>query len=909
MAIWLPALLVVVCFWGEVSYAQEERDLSTISSISVLLDGQLADEDFSELIPIKVGDSFSLKSVNDSIKQIHKSGLFSNVQVLKEGSEEVYLTYLLKGKVLARKIHFIGAESIPRKRLDEQLISMGQGDPFSEIKLAIAIEELREALREEGDFQASIRAYTEEVPDSSRVDIFFQVQSVRHYRVADIAVSGNIILSEKELKDKMTTKVGEKYIPALLKKDIERLKELYVSRDYQRVEISLGQESFNHDSGQVTLRLEIEPHEKIVLKITGADVPLNLIQPIWEARIFEEWGLDEGEAKIKGYLRNKGYLFSVVDSSIEEKNNEIHVIYKVTRGEKYGIEDVSFQGLTYYTPDRLREELLIREKVLFLGKIDGARLFEIPYDIEFLYKTQGFPETRVDLSFEKVGRKVRPVYFIEEGRQEKVEEVTFVGVSLFPQEKLLQEISSYQDQPFYQPSIQRDIEKIEEYYLNEGVRGSKIRVAIQNLGDDRFSIIFQVEEGERVTIENIVITGNNVTRKNTIIHELLIKSGDLARFDLIRETKRRLERLGVFSEVKIEEIVLSNQRMNLLVKVAEGERNYVSLGLGLETKKEPRSFEVWNNEVRLRGTAELIRNNILGTAAQLSLVGQISIREKRAVASWQQPYFFGIPLRPVLNAWIEREERTSYSYDRRGISLSGIKSLSSKEDLVLLTTLRFARTKLLTLNIEESGVDRQFFPYSTTSLSESLIWDRRSDPFNPESGHFFSSVVEWAYPLFNTESDFLKTFTKYQQYFQLWPDVVCSVTARLGLGRGRMPIHERFFAGGSNSFRGARFDELGPRDPDSDKPVGGKSLVLVNFELTFPIFSQLKNLFGVVFYDKGNVFSQRRQTAFAGLEDALGLGLHYRTPLGPVRLELGWNPSPPEGKNKVLLFFTIGNLF
>ena len=227
----------------------------------------------------------------------------------------------------------------------------------------------------------------------------------------------------------------------------------------------------------------------------------------------------------------------------------------------------------------------------------------------------------------------------------------------------------------------------------------------------------------------------------------------------------------------------------------------------------------------------------------------------------------------------------------------------------MLTTLRFARTKLLTLKIEESEVDRQFFPYSTTSLSESLIWDRRSDPFNPESGFFFSSAVEWAYPLFNSESNFLKTFSKYQHYFQVWPHVVFSVTARLGLGRGRMPIHERFFAGGSNSFRGARFDELGPRDTDSEQPVGGKSLVLVNFELSFPIVSRIKNLYGTVFFDKGSVFSQRKQTSWAGLEDALGVGLRYRTPLGPIRLEFGWNPSPPEGKSKVLLFFTIGNLF
>ena len=127
----------------------------------------------------------------------------------------------------------------------------------------------------------------------------------------------------------------------------------------------------------------------------------------------------------------------MVDSSIEEKDNEIHIIYEVTLGEKYRTQDISFQGLNYFTSDQLKEKLAIQERVPFLGKIEGARLFEIPYEIEFLYQTQGFPETRVDLSFEKVGGKVKPVYFIEEGRQEVVENVSFFGVSLFPPERLL----------------------------------------------------------------------------------------------------------------------------------------------------------------------------------------------------------------------------------------------------------------------------------------------------------------------------------------------------------------------------------------------------------------------------------------------------------------------------------------
>ncbi len=470
-------------------------------------------------------------------------------------------------------------------------------------------------------------------------------------------------------------------------------------------------------------------------------------------------------------------------------------------------------------------------------------------------------------------------------------------------------ISASPGAAFYQPSIQLDIEKLENFYLNQGVRGTQIRAVVQNETEDLYNVNFKVVEGGKVKIENIVITGNNVTRKNTIIRELKVKEGDFAFYNLIRETKRRLERLGIFTEIKMEEIFLSSETENLLIHVREGARNYVSLGLGIETKNEPRSFDIWNYPVRPRGTAEFIRSNIFGTAAQISLVAQLSFKEKRSVISWEQPYFFGFLMQTFVSAWLEQEERKSYSYDRRGFSLSGIKSLSEKENMVLMTTLRFARTKLLSLKIEESAVDRQFFPFSVTSLSGSFIWDKRSDPFNPSGGYFLSTVLEWAYPLFNSESNFVKTFTKFQHFVPIWSGVMFSTTTRLGFGKGRMPIHERFFAGGSNSFRGTEFDELGPRDPGSLKPVGGKTLLLFNFELSFPLLSQLKYLYGTVFFDKGNVFALRKQVSFSGLQDALGLGLRYRTPLGPVRLELGWYPSAPEGEKKTLLFITIGNVF
>jgi outer membrane protein assembly factor BamA len=297
----------------------------------------------------------------------------------------------------------------------------------------------------------------------------------------------------------------------------------------------------------------------------------------------------------------------------------------------------------------------------------------------------------------------------------------------------------------------------------------------------------------------------------------------------------------------------------------------------------------------------------MGRASQLSFVTQFSLKETRAVAAWEDRYFFGLPVQISLNFWLERQERPSYGFDQRGISFSAVKAVG--REWVSYTTLRWASTTLTFLNVEENQVDRQFYPFSATSISESLIRDRRDDAFNPERGSFFSAVLEWAYPLFGVESDFLKGYLKYQRFLPAFGRFSLALTARGGLAMGRMPIHERFFAGGANSFRGQPFDRLGPVDAESGMPVGGKALLLFNLELRFPLFPTVPNLSGAVFYDKGKVFRERSDFDLAKLEDAIGVGFRYRTPLGPLRIDLGWNLNPPEGRKQPVIFVTIGNVF
>ena len=891
------------------SVSQSLNSPPLIASVSVVIDGQSSGEDLETLIPIKKGEPFSFKRISSSIKQIYKTGLFSEIQVAREGEQEVHLTFFLKRKLIARRIIFQTKEKLPRTKLRDNLLTLREGTFFSEQKLEKAVEELKGILVHEGFFHPEIEVFTKKDPKSSSFDVFFRIVSFKKFIIKEINLTGEMVIPEEELMGEMKSQKGKEYIPSILEEDITRLKELLYSLEYQRAEIEAGDVNFDEREGSVSLSLNIIPHEKIEIEVQGARVPLEPLRPIWESRIFEEWGLTEGRAKILDHMRKKGFLFASVTSSIQKENNRMRVIYTVTPNQKYDIIGVSYNGLDSFTPSQLEAELAPGKGTSFLNWIDGERLFKLPENIKSLYRSRGFPNAQVNFVFLRKGRGVEVQFQIQEGNQQKIRSISFEGAQLFNPGDLFERISSFENGPFFPLNVQKDIEKLESLYLNLGFRGTEVVARVEKVEEGLFSVSFTVEEGEKVKIEKIVVTGNVATDRKTILRELRVKEGDFAYSDKISESKRRLEKLGIFTSVKIEEISLSPESENLVINVREGQRNYAGLGLGVESETKPREFAVWNSPFRLRGVAEIIRSNVFGSAGQASLVGQLSLREKRVVLTWEQPYFFGLPLQTYLNAWLEQEGRESFTFDRQGVSLTNIKPVSEKT--LLLATLQWAETTLIDLQIEPNEVDRQFSPYSATSISGSVIWDRRDDLFNPERGSFVSFVLERAFPLLEEESNYIKTFFKSQHFVPVLRGVTFSLTSRLGVGGGKVdiPIHERFFAGGSNSFRGARFDELGPVDEESGKPVGGQALLLLNFELTFPLVSGIRNLRSAVFYDIGNVFEKANEISLTSLESAAGFGIRYKTPFGPIRLELGWNLNVPKEQRKVRFYITIGNVF
>jgi outer membrane protein insertion porin family len=904
----LCLILFVLCFAISAAFSQSPP-VAVVAKVEVWVDGVPNTENLERLVSIRPGDRYSLSAISDSIKQIHQSRLFSDVVVMRSGAESVELRFLLTRKLLVRKISFQGKKGISGRKLRNSLYALQEYAYFSEEQLGRATDELQRALNDHGYFQPKVLVAVKQVPGAPQVDVVFSITAGARYAISDIRFQGNTAVPVVELKKSMKTKEGDLYSLSRLDQDLANLRVLYSQHLYPRAEVELSAEDFYPENGTVSLLIRIDPDERIEIRISGAAVPIYLVLPIWEERIFEEWGLGEGEARILAFLRERGYVLASVNSRVERGKPGIRVIHQVDPGQKVKIRDVRFQGNSHFTASRIKKELGIADRILFFGALDGKRAFELTSEIKILYEIEGFPSAQVSLQFFLEGNKAEAVYTIEEGRQQRIKTIEIAGTSLFASEMIRSQLSISEGGPFFRPFIQREIEKLSAFYLNQSVRGTKIESRIEALGEDLFKITFNIQEGRPVRIQSLFVSGNRITRDNVVKRELRIKEGDPARADRISVSKQNLERLGIFSEVAIEEIPISEGAEHVVITVREGERNYAGVGVGLETRDTFKSAtSLLEASLRPRGTAEFMRGNMFGSAASLSIVTQFSLSEKRVVATWQQPYFlFNIPVETYINGWVEAEDRMSFAFEREGVSVTGMRPLFWGLDM--LTTLGYARTTLTRLDVPPNEIDRQFYPYSKTSLAPSFIRERRDDAFNPGRGYFSSLALDWAFPLFQTESDFLKGFFKYQRYFTLVPRVLVSSMFRLGLGMGRMPIHERFFAGGSNSFRGAKFDELGPKNPESGIPIGGKALILFNFEFSFPVLSSLQNLSGVVFYDTGNIFYNRSDVDLRDLEHAVGLGFRYRTPLGPVRLELGWNLTDPEKRGGPIAFITIGNIF
>ncbi|MCU0237157.1 MAG: BamA/TamA family outer membrane protein [Acidobacteria bacterium] len=517
--------------------------------------------------------------------------------------------------------------------------------------------------------------------------------------------------------------------------------------------------------------------------------------------------------------------------------------------------------------------------------------------LKLYYYYQGISpiEIRLEPSFR--GKRADIDFVISEGRRYRMGSVEFKGNRAFSSSELYRRLKSRTGGPYVPKQFSEDIDRLQNFYWDNGFDDAAISYELSP-GEEK-SLLITVSEKERKKMGELIIIGASAAQRGLLNKLFPLRRGEPFSRNRVEAFRSEIEDSAIFSDVRLEKFAKDNGVIDMLVKVTPDRGRLYGFGIGWEERRGP------------RGTVEYQEKNLFNSISSVAATLQLGVNERRGILGIDTPYFFRNKVTSSFKVWEENESYPSYSFNRWGLGLSLVKKFSDK--LYMLGSAKWYRTTLTDLAIPVFGVDQLHKPFDTTALSLSFVNEGRNDPFNPQTGHFLNAELKLGLPVFEKDYTFLKLFWNYQKHYPFLREGTFSVSVKNGIGFGDMSISERFFAGGSHSFRGTRNDRLGPINLDTidpeGEPEGGNILLLFNFEATLPsLFIPMKNLYYSFFADVGNVFAKSSDLNLKKMERALGFGLKYRTPLGPIRLEFAFNLRKAAEQN-FLIQIGIGNVY
>jgi outer membrane protein assembly complex protein YaeT len=515
--------------------------------------------------------------------------------------------------------------------------------------------------------------------------------------------------------------------------------------------------------------------------------------------------------------------------------------------------------------------------------------------------------------------------------------------------------------PYFDAQLRADRDAIQQVYDNLGYRNASVEVE-PGFNADRTEAnpVITVREGPRLLVDHILIAGNFRTRTETIERELQIKEGEPLSTGAVNSSRSRLSALGLFRRVDITELRHGNETTrDLLVTVEEAPPTTVAFGGGVEgrlrvvRRAEDGGIAAEKFEVAPRASFEIGRRNVFGKNRSVNLVTSLSLHPKdspfflgqapstssgsfgfpeyRIQGTYREPQLFNTAFDSLVTGAVEQQIRSSFNFARKSLTAQASRLVARKVALSGSYQLQF--TKLLDVAVDPVNqpiIDRVFASVRLSSFLVSGGYDTRNDQVDPTAGGYLGLTGQIAGRRIGSDVGFAKSsFTA--QVFHLLPRshaTVFAAQARLGLAKGfprdvtktddqgqtvvaqdvqELPEPERFFAGGDATNRGFALDTLGrPATIQNGFPIGGNGLLIFNAELRVPVRGGLQV---VGFVDTGNVFEKAGDIALGDLRTSVGFGLRYKSPVGPLRFDMGFKVHREPGEGAHAWFVSFGQAF
>jgi outer membrane protein assembly complex protein YaeT len=945
---------------------------AVVVSQTLTIDGVAAAEPvLAELVETRPGTALTPRDVRESIAHFMGLGRFADVVVTATAvTGGIAVVYDLRSARAVRRLEFRGELGLSERAL-QRAVEERLGGAMSMARIADLVPVLESVYRDHG-YDAARVTPRPDLRDGESLVV--EVAAGSRTPITRVSVDGNAPMPLADIPAKYGLSAGQPYDRTQIDRRLERLVSDLRERGYYeaRADHQLRRES----GGGAELVVNVDGGAEILVQFEGDALSARErrdLVPVEREGSVDEDLLEDSANRIREHLRAQGYRDAEVQYVRTPRENSLAIVFTVRRGPQFRTSAVTIAGTTVVPTSELTPFLRTRAGELFLESsmdADAATLAE-------QYRRRGFTQARVQPIAVPAAGQASPVavevrFDVTEGPRTAVGTIAITGHQALEEGALRAAITSSTGQPYYQPQVALDRDGMLLVLLNRGYLSAAVEARVTFSEDrSRADVAFAVTEGPQVFVEHVLVVGNEKTSTATIRREVTLGPGDPLSYAQLTESQRRISGLGLFRRVRIAELDHGEpNRRDLLVSVEEAPATTVGYGGGVEggqrlRRAEPGGPATEVFEIAPRGFVEYGRRNLFGRNQTLNLFARASLRTKasttdvaegeeepsgytlrdyRILGTLRTPRLLGSANDLVVTGFLEQGLRSSFNFTRRGARAELARRLSRAVSFSGRYVIE--RAKLFEERLDPDDkplIDRLFPQVRLSTVSAAVIRDTRDDLLAPTRGALFGWDNDLALRAIGSEVGFAKTFAQGFFYRRL-PGRRATIFAfggRLGLARGferevvqldedgnpvldpdgapvvdivtDLPASERFFAGGDTSVRGYALDRLGtPETIDRNGfPRGGNAVIVLNAELRVPLVGGLG---AVGFMDAGNVFSRVSDFDFAQIKPTAGLGLRYLSPIGPLRVDLGFKLDRgrlPTGEMEKLteLHISLGQAF
>jgi outer membrane protein insertion porin family/translocation and assembly module TamA len=576
------------------------------------------------------------------------------------------------------------------------------------------------------------------------------------------------------------------------------------------------------------------------------------------------------------------------------------------------VKDLTISGNKQVSTGDLEEILLIKERPWYAFWHDRPRFDPEAFaadlqKIERFYQSAGFYEVKVahDLQVDYERELVSVKVIIDENRPVIVKQISIEIVDRPELKELLEserrKFALQEGKTFTEEAYQGTATAIRDFFFDRGRARVEVGRKAEVLADEgRANVFYRVTAGPQAVFGETKIQGLKDVTSDVVERELTYKPGDIFSGKALRDSRRNLLQLDLFSEIELQPELSSADTgvVPIETKFKEKPPHEIRIGIGYGTEDQLRGQVRWRN------------NNFLGGARQLELGAKASFIARELDARFVQPHFLGQNNRFTASFGPKQFEEPGYTLNATRFLPRLERKFSDKFSAFVGYRGEYDRLEKV-----PRATIRALDPFDRkgwlSAFSIGSVWNTTDDRANPTVGSNYSLLVEQAGSIWGGSYDFVKMLGDARWYFPLAAKTVLASRMRLGFaepidGGKEVPLFERFFAGGGDSVRGYKRRFLGPLSRRDD-PLGGRSLLEGSVELRQQqIYKQLG---AVVFIDFGQVSRRSFDPPVGNLKFAGGYGIRYPTPIGPLRLDFGFPFQRRSNDRAWQVFFDIGQTF